>query len=342
LAFLRSRPPNSAFPPDFFPKLLDHIQFSGIRSLLSQLIANYPEDFPNSLQILAFCLSNVVDELDNPNRNRQIIGLFSVLSFVFKEEEQSFILSDKIDWFTLVFQLVDATFEVVKFEKEIYRDGSQRGLFLPGIRMLSSVIERIEKEGTLPQFGDIQLYIETFSQRIYPKTIEEIQKLMGSVKKSDGMRLQFMIDVFQVVWFIGINVMSSLLFEDPGVKKNEKGEVLWIVTGEFRNAMFKRIEKMVMEGKNWEFVNWIHRNHIIEKFESAQKVAPTTGFGIVSVPLNPEVWKLAKLILEVKVVGKGEDPKLSPQENEVNIWDRMSRLIVKDLSMIVELRRVNE
>jgi hypothetical protein len=49
-----------------------------------------------------------------------------------------------------------------------------------------------------------------------------IQKLIGSGKPSDGLKLQFMIDAFEVVEFTIIHLMSSVLFEDPGVKKMKK------------------------------------------------------------------------------------------------------------------------
>jgi hypothetical protein len=133
--------------------------------------------------------------------------------------------------------------------------------------------------------------------------------------------------------------MVPLFFYDPPPDFTKKP--LWTVTFEFRQAMLKRLTNMATNDFH-AFARWVLQHKVIARFKDARRVAPTRDLGIVDVPLVPEIWDLARLIVEknvYKVWEPGNEPRilLRPPRDEEELWDEVTRIICENLTVIDQI-----
>jgi hypothetical protein len=203
---------------------------------------------------------------------------------------------------------------------------------------VSLVVDYLEADGQekvccLPGIRDC---IAAYSRRAYPKSPQAVEEMMDKVDLPSGRKVQLMIDVFPVLWPAGMNVMVPIFFRDPPFGPWLDRRRLWTATGAFRRAMIKRVEagaRAPGAGSD-EFAAWIHRNEIVQRFLKAKRVAPAMNDRVTDVSLNPEVWRLAKLFLEVNPADLEARARIEPLPGQEEDWGKATRVLVENTTAI--------
>jgi hypothetical protein len=347
MAVLRRRDPatrkfESADKSAILTGLVARAHFPGVQSVLSQLLADYRSTFSlcEAIGLIATALSDLVDALNSGRSDKHVrqqrIGLFSVLISAFGEECSTVEGVNDVRWDEVILVLVDSTFELVDYDDDQtfpkMRDPDNQGLLRLGVQAVSSVIACLEKENVMKDFPAVPAYINAFSKRAYPESAKDVDELLQRPTQEAGNRVQLMIDSFPVLWPAGINVMLSVFFADPPFGPWLDKKRLWTATGEFRRAMLHRLTAMASANDSEfdEFMRWIDGNKVIARFKRAKRIAPSENRMIEDVPINPDVWELARLIIEKNQINVDGESRIAPPVGEDQLWDEVTAIIVEN------------